>query len=251
MNRQMDGRNPYGSRGGYVSSRRSRRSRRDRGMGGDGHYGRRPMRGYAEFAGRYDEMPYMPDYGDMGGDYERGGQSRRGGSRDSGRGDMRGRNDYARGGNRGGSRGGSRGGRRDSGADYADYGDYGYDDYGDYEDYGDDYGWDYGEEKLSNQDLMEWSQDLMGELDHDEKEVFKKERVLQRAKEMGIEFSKYSEMEFYVTFLMCYTDYKKTIGKGNMEYALSLAKEWLDDKDLPVKGSEKLALYYDNIVCAE
>lgn len=124
--------------------------------------------------------------------------------------------------------------------------DYGYDD-----DYGYDYGMDYGEEKLSNQDLTEWMHDLMNELDHDEKEVFKKERALQRAKEMGVEFSKYSEMEFYVTFLMCYTDYKRTIGKGNMEYALSLAKEWLEDKDAGVKYGEKLAVYYDSIVCAE
>lgn len=221
MNRRME------SRGG----RRSRRSRRDRGMMRDGHYRPMPRYGYAEFGGRYSEMPYSPDYGDMGADYERGGQSRRGGSRGGSRGDMRGRNDYAR------------GGRRDYGYDYDDYG-YDYDD-------DDDYGYDYGEEKLSNQDLTEWMHDLMDELDHDEKEVFKKERALQRAKEMGVEFSKYSEMEFYVTFLMCYTDYKRTIGKGNMEYALSLAKEWLEDKDAGVKYGEKLAVYYDSIVCAE
>ena len=115
----------------------------------------------------------------------------------------------------------------------------------------DDYGWDYGEEVLSSRDLDEWSHDLMDELDGDEKELFRKDRVLQRAKEMGIEFAEFSEMEFYVAFLMCYADFKKTIGKGNMEYALSLAKEWLCDKDLDVNGSEKLALYYDYIVCAE
>lgn len=213
MNRRMEG------RGGRMP----RRSRRDRGMMRDGHYRPMPRYGYAEFGGRYGEMPYSPDYGEMGGDYERAGQSRRGGSRSGSRRDMRGRRDYG----------------------YEPM-DYGYDD-----DYGYDYGMDYGEEKLSSQDLTEWMHDLMDELDHDEKEVFKKERALQRAKEMGVEFSKYSEMEFYVTFLMCYTDYKRTIGKGNMEYALSLAKEWLEDKDAGVKYGEKLAVYYDSIVCAE
>ena len=32
---------------------------------------------------------------------------------------------------------------------------------------------------------------------------------------------------------------------------MSLAKEWLEDKDAGVKYGEKLAVYYDSIVCAE
>ena len=90
---------------------------------------------------------------------------------------------------------------------------------------------------------------LINELEHDEKEMFKMDRVLQRAKDMGIKFDKeYDEHEFYVTVLMSYTDYKKTIGKGNMEGSLSLAKEFLEDEDSPIKGGEKLAVYYDEIV---
>lgn len=212
MRRRIDGRNPYGSRGGYVTSRRPR-SRRD--MGRDEPYRSRPLHRRPERGGRYDDMPRSPDYGEMGRDVERDRQYRR--------------SEY-------------RGSRRPMSDDY------GYDRPYYYED---DYGWDYGEEVLSSRDLDEWSHDLMDELDGDEKELFRKDRVLQRAKEMGIEFAEFSEMEFYVAFLMCYTDFKKTIGKGNMEYALSLAKEWLCDKDLDVNGSEKLALYYDYIVCAE
>lgn len=207
MRRRIDGRNPYGSRGGYVSSRRPRR----RDMGSEEHYRNRPIYRRPERGGRYDDYLYSPDYGEMGRDVERDRQYRRGGHR---------------------------GYRPDVRDDYRDY------------EY-DDYGWDYGEDCLSTRDLDEWSHDLMDELDSDEREVFKKDRVLQRAKEMGIEFSKFSEMEFYVAFLMCYTDFKKTIGKGNMEYALSLAREWLEDKDLEIDGCEKLALYYDYIVCAD
>ena len=221
MDRRMDGRNPYGSRGGYVSSRRMKRSRRDMGMMTDGHYRVRPMYGHTEYSGRYDDMPTDPHYGEMRGEYEHGGQHRRGVAR--------------------GAYSGMRGGHRDYGYEPTDY---------DCDDCY-DYGYDYGSDRLSEKDLTEWMHELMNELDHEEKEVFKKERALQRAKDMGIEFSKYSEMEFYVAFLMCYTDFKKTIGKGNMEYALSLAREWLEDKDAPVKYGEKLALYYDYIVCAE
>lgn len=94
-----DGRNPYGSRGGYVSSRRPRRDRDmdDYGM---------PKGDYRRGGG----MPPMRDYND----YDMRGDMRR---MDYGSYDMRGRDygdDYA-------------------GHDYADYGDYGVRDYGEME----------------------------------------------------------------------------------------------------------------------
>ena len=95
--RMRDGRNPYGSRGGYVSSRRRGRGR-DRGMGSDYNY--------SEHDYRYDSR-MDSDYGMQDSHYgmERYGESRRpmdyemyrygvGGIRPM-------MNDYARGGNRG------------------------------------------------------------------------------------------------------------------------------------------------------
>ncbi len=287
-----DGRNPYGSRGGYVSSRRPRRSRRDRGMDYAGDYGDVTRRG------RY------VDYGDMGGDYEGG--------------DMRGRDygDYAGDMARGGGRG-SRGGRgRGRGGDRGDMGDYGmYDmrggdmargdrgdmrgmdghymhggqsmggqtyypieamgrfngywgmpeeDYarggrgrdrgydmrgGDYGDYGEgDYG-DYGE-TLSEKELEEWNKKLLGEFEEREKQMFSKEAITQKAKQMGKKMEGFGEKELYTATLMCYSDYKQSIGT-NPDLAIKLAYDWLSDKDAAVKGAEKLAVYFDCIVEGE
>ena len=58
--RMRDGRNPYGSRGGYVSSERPRR---DRGMGEE-YYPREHSRryGYSYDGGGYPYEGYAPDY---------------------------------------------------------------------------------------------------------------------------------------------------------------------------------------------
>lgn len=273
-----DGRNPYGSRGGYVvSSRRGRRSRRDRGMdygydrgdyrGGDYEYGsRRSDRAYSgqdsargrrdyEQSGQSDMA--RRDYADMrsGRDYDDYGDyagDMRGDMRDMHYGERQGNfrpveamgyftgyygdgEDYARGGRR----------------DYGDY-DYGYDMRGRY-DYGYDYAGDYGE-KLTKDELEEWKKKLLKEVDETEKQFFTKERISQKAKQMGVEMKDYSEEELVVATAMVYTDYKKTAKKyigNNMDFYIELARDWLEDKDAAVKGGEKLAIYYDCIVSGE
>ena len=57
-----------------------------------------------------------------------------------------------------------------------------------------------------------------------------------------------SKKEFYVTVLMMYTDYCKTLGTANFDVYLKLAKDWLVDDDIAVQGGEKLAAYHDKIV---
>ena len=47
------------------------------------------------------------------------------------------------------------------------------------------------------------------------------------------------------------TDYGKTVGMNNIDQMLRMAYDWLDDKDSAIKGSEKLAVYYDEIICAD
>ena len=296
MRMMYDGRNPYGSRGGYVVSSRGRgrgRGRRgDRGMdyNEDMARGGRGGRGGDRGMGDYGYDMRGQDYGDMargGRGGNRGGQGGRGRGGDRAGGDY-GEYDMARGGDRGygDMRGGSdygdmgrgrgdghymHGGQSMGGQTYypieamgrfngywgmpeQDYGrgrDYGYDMGGDYarRDYGEgDYG-DYGE-TLSEKELEHWGKKLKEKLDEREKQMFSKEIIAQKAKQMGREMKEFGIEELEIVTLMLYDDYKKSIGQ-NPDLAIKLAFDWLDDKDASVKGAEKLAVYYDCIVEGE
>ena len=268
---------PRNSRGEF----RRRRSRRDRGMDYAGEDMR--MRDYGDVTrrGRYG------DYGeDMRGGYE--GSDMRGSDygEDMARGGRgRGRNDYGDYGMDGhypeahgstyypiqamGTFEGYYGmpeqsdyGMDGRGMNYRRYGgvprmDYGYDmrrggrgrDYGyDYGDYGDDYG-DYGE-TLSDKELEEWNKKLLGQLDEREKQMFSKDAIMQKIKQMNKPMEGFGEKELYTTMLMLLTDYKMTL-PANPDTYLRLAYDWLSDKDVAVKGAQKLAVYYDCIVEGE
>lgn len=256
-----DGRNPYGSEGGYVSSRRMRRMGRrgDRGMdygydrgdyrGGDMEYGSRGSdRAYSEQdnargrrdyeSGRQSDMGY--GYGDM-----RGGRSRNDGHYPMMQGqgstyypiEAMGRfngywgmpeEDYGRYDMRG------RGGRRD----------YGY--------YGEDYG-DYGE-TLTKEELEHWNKKMLKEVDDKYKHYFTKENIAQKARALGVQMEGFNEDELLTSTIMEYTDYcdvlKPYIGE-NMDVYMKMGKAFLLDKDSAVKGGQKLALYHDEVVMAE
>ena len=255
----MDGRNPYGSEGGYVVS--SRRARGDRLMMEDMRRYNRGESDYelADLTRQNQEIrhdPYMPR------DYETG-EVYAGLNDFYGQEDMRmNRREYpmprmnyndghypmvqgympieAMGrftGYYGMGEDNARGGRRVR--DYARYG---------RRNYGRDYGYDYESGMLGQEELMEWSEKLKKELEEKDKQYFSKENIKKKAEEMGIKFDKFSMEEFYVTVLMMYTDYCKTLGTANMDIYLRLAKDWLEDDDVKVKGGEKLATYHDYIV---
>jgi len=112
-----------------------------------------------------------------------------------------------------------------------------------------DYGYD--EDYLSDEELMEWSKDLLEEIEPQFKSQFEMNKVIQRAKEMGVKFKDYTEDEYYVTALMMATDYGKTVGMNNIDQIFRMAVDWLEDDDVEVQGSEKLLVYYDEIVCPE
>lgn len=116
--------------------------------------------------------------------------------------------------------------------------DYGYGDYGDYG------------ETLSDEELEHWGKKLKKELDEQEKQMFSKEMISQKAKQMNMPMKDFGEKELEIATLMCYTDYKRTIGK-NPDMAIRLAYDWLSDEDVAVKGAEKLAVYHDCIVDGE
>jgi hypothetical protein len=119
--------------------------------------------------------------------------------------------------------------------------DYGYD-------YGDDYG-DYGE-TLSDKELEEWNKKLLGQLDEREKQMFSKDAIMQKIKQMGLKMEGFGEKELYTATLAMYTDHKHSIGQ-NPDLAVKLGYDFLADKDVAVKGAQKLAVYYDCIVEGE
>lgn len=188
--RGRDGRNPYGSRGGYVTSRSPRRDREmmDYGM---------PKGDYRRGA-----MPPMRDYRDYGRDYA-----------DYNR-------DYADYG---------------YGRDYADYGDYAMNDYGKSE---------YG--KLSHEDIEKWKKSLKNQ-DGTMGEHFKKEQIMQAARQIGVNPEQYGEHIFPMVVNMMYADYcgvAKKFGLDRPDFYAEMAKAFLHDKDFEGEPEEKVWLYY-------
>lgn len=105
---------------------------------------------------------------------------------------------------------------------------------------------DFGE-TLSGEDLEKWCKKLKEQLDEREKSMFSKQAIMQHAKQIGRSMEGFGEKELEVATLMIYTDYKNSIGQ-NLDLAVRLAFDWLNDKDTAVKGAEKLAIYHDCIV---
>ena len=197
-----DERNPYGSRGGYVTSGRYRRDRDmdDYGM---------PKGDYRRGA-----MPPMRDYND----YDM-------------RGDMRGR-DYA-----------EHEMHDMRGRDYGDYGmDYGMRDYGEME---------YG--KMSHKDIENWKRHMKNQ-DGTMGEHFKKDQVMQAARQIGVNPEEYGEHIFPLVMNMMYSDYcavAKKFGLDRPDFYAELAKAFLNDKDFSGEPEEKVWLYYQCIAAPE
>jgi hypothetical protein len=203
-----DGRNPYGSRGGYVSSSRPRRDREmyDREMHDREMY---DMERYGMPKGDYRRE--YPDY-NMRGDMRRSDYN----SRDYGHNyDMRGRGGYNR--------------------DYGEYEDYGMYDYAKAE---------YG--KLSHEDVENWKKHLKNE-DGTNGEHFKKDQITQIARQVGVNPEEYGEHIFGLVLNMMYSDYckvAKKFGFDRGDFYGELAKAFLNDKDFGGTPEEKVYLYY-------
>ena len=227
-----DGRNPWGSRGGYVTRRRPRRG--DRAMQDmRGGYGRgRDYAGDYEQGSRSGDMAYSRrDYAGDYGDYERDGNYGGDGVPFSVYGNLE-MQDFAR--------------RRNSrGRFMRDYGN-------DYGDYGYDYGYDYASgTKMDEEELYEWYEKLCKEIPEQYKHLFKKENIKQIAEQMRIEFNKFTPMELTVTATMLASDYQESLTPSDIQKYVAMAKQFLEDKDAKVKGGEKLSAYYDAIVMGE
>lgn len=230
MRMRGDGRNPYGSRGGYITSR-DPRHRRDRGEYDEPYMDYPHERDTRHHHREYEQEPYAKMRGnfeydryDYGDDYDYGE-------------DMR---DY-------------RGGRRDGRMDY------GYDDMPDMRgrrrnargqymrdrrDYGDDM-----DERLTKQEMKEWEKDLIND-DGSRGAHFQEEQIHQMAKQMGINPDDFQDGLLCLITNVKYSDYcavARKYGVDRLDFYIDMAKAFLKDKDFDGDGSEKAFLYYNFI----
>jgi NOL1/NOP2/fmu family ribosome biogenesis protein len=109
-----------------------------------------------------------------------------------------------------------------------------------------DYAMDYAQsEEKWKKDLHHWTEKLK------KKDRFRatKEDIIASAKSMGIRFDEFTEDELYAVYLMMVSDYKAVANEFRVY--LNMAKEWLMDDDVEVSPSEKLCIYYYEIVKGE
>ena len=111
----------------------------------------------------------------------------------------------------------------------------------DYRDYAeeDDYDEEYEE------DLKKWTQKLK----KSDRFGLSKDQVIQKAKEMKVDFKQYDENEFYAIYLMHISDYPSVANEPHTY--LAMTKAWLEDKDLQISPSEKVCKYLYEIVMPE
>ena len=108
---------------------------------------------------------------------------------------------------------------------------------------------DYGKgEKLDEEDLHEWYEDLCKQIPEQYKHLYKKENVENIAKQMNVKFENFDPTELMVTATMLASDFGDSISPSDIQRYVSLAKSWLEDKDSNLKGGMKLSAYYDKVV---
>lgn len=117
--------------------------------------------------------------------------------------------------------------------------------------YGNDYYNDYRDYNMNDYDYesKEWEQHLhrwIERLKQHDKFNLSKEDIIKKARSMGISFDKYNEHELVATYYMIVSDYSSVISDPHI--ALAMAKDFLEDKDSELKGSDKLCAYYYEII---
>ena len=106
-------------------------------------------------------------------------------------------------------------------------------------------------ERLTHRELKHWKNSIIN-FDGTHGGRFNHEEVEEHAHQMGIDFTHYSPYELCMTANMLYSDYGQVLSRyipsHDIKCYIHLAKAFLEDKDTAVKGWEKLAKYYDEIV---
>ena len=206
---RYDGRNPYGSKGGYVRDGRMDYNQEDM---------RRDYRGRMDY-NQYDNRDYRQSYDR---NYEEDGAYDE---------------QYA---------------RYDGGYYYpfelrGNYGKFYQPDYRrDYE-MGNrrDYRRDYGKQE---KELKKHEEMLLSMVDEKDMAMIKKETIFKRAEDMGLKFEDFSKEEFYLTFLLMFTTFHKTLGTSNIDVYVKMANTWLASDDTRLQYGDKLTAYFETIV---
>ena len=73
------------------------------------------------------------------------------------------------------------------------------------------------------------------------------EELIKHAKQMGVQFDKYSEEDLIVTYYMLMCEYPLDL-LNNPQVYIVMAKHFLESKKSKYKGTDKLAAYYYEIV---
>lgn len=111
-----------------------------------------------------------------------------------------------------------------------------------------DYDDDDEAEKLDQDELEDWYHELKEEIPEQYKSMYSMEKIEDTARQMQIDFKKFSPLELAVVTTMQATDYPKSVGYADINKIVAMAKEWLCDPDSQLKYGEKLSSYYDNVV---
>lgn len=239
--RMRDGRNPYGSRGGYISRTRPRgrdRASEDmaRGRGRDYNMGEDYARNgrMMSMGNSGNDYAYNSDYAE----YNRGQSNRDYAEHDMGRYSM----DYEQSGQYDGNYGYEQDGHY---SNYRPIEAMGY--FNGYYDMGSDYDMRRdGTAKLSSKDIKKWEKELEN-ADGTKGKKWDTDQIRQVAQQHGIRFEEYSPELLTAVANMLYSDYCKVLGADIMLYT-KLAKAFLEDDDFDGEPEEKAMLYYKCIV---
>ena len=108
--------------------------------------------------------------------------------------------------------------------------------------YVDYYSDDYDADHEYEEDLKEWIDKLKS------KDKFKlaASDIIHKAKAMGVTFRDYDELEFEATYYMLLSDFG-SVSNDPHSY-IAMAKSFLEDDDISVSPSEKLCIYFYEIV---
>ena len=107
---------------------------------------------------------------------------------------------------------------------------------------------DYAEEDMDEEyeeDLKKWT----AKLKKSDRFGLSKEQVIQKARDMKVDFKDYDDNEFYAIYLMHISDYPSVANEPHTY--LAMTKAWLEDKDIEISPSEKVCKYMYEIAMAE
>ena len=101
------------------------------------------------------------------------------------------------------------------------------------------------EQQEYKQELHKWK----NKLESKKRFMQPEEEVIKRAKDMGIQFGQFTEDEFYVAYLLMQSMFTGISNDFNIY--VSMAKDFLMEKDIKVSPSDKLSIYLCHIVNGE